>query len=69
MTDRDISESDLASFSLCRLPTQACQGCNEFFPDADLDELEEGSVLLYCADCIFDAQKRSDQTRDESFYG
>lgn len=70
MTDRDISRADLDSFGApCRLPTQACQGCNEFFVDADLGELEEGSVLLYCAMCIFDAQKSADATRDESFYG
>lgn len=70
MTDRDISASDLASFGTpCRLPTQACQGCNEFFLDADLQELEEGSVLLYCAGCLFDAQQRADKCRDEDHYG
>ncbi len=70
MTDRDISLSDLDSFGTpCRLHTQACQGCDGFFLDADLDELEEGSVLLYCADCIFDAQRRADENRDSEFYG
>ena len=64
MNDRDISAEDLASFT-----PQACQGCNEFFPSCDLEELEEGSVLLYCSGCIFDAQKRSDETRDWSHYG
>lgn len=60
VTDRDISASDLASFGThCQLPTQACQGCGEFFLDADLQELEEGSVLLYCAECLYDEHNRA----------
>lgn len=54
---------------LCRLPTQLCEGCGEAFPDDELDQAVEGAAELYCADCLFTLQKRSDEGRDEECYG
>jgi hypothetical protein len=53
----------------CQLPTQACEGCGEFFLDADLQEVWEGSAMLHCAGCAFDAQKRYDAANETEFYG
>ncbi len=55
--------------ALCRLPTQLCAGCDEPYPDEDLDVLYAGSIELYCPSCVFDAQKRADTRSDEDYYG
>jgi hypothetical protein len=59
----------MSGVALCRLPTQACAGCEEFFLDEELEQLYSGSLDLYCSDCVHKAQNASDERRDAEHYG
>lgn len=55
--------------ALCRLPMQACAGCEDFFPDEQLEQLHTGCPELYCPGCVAKARDASDEARDSECYG